>query len=117
MIRQSCSGAGMCATPRCWARRCARWPEIAVEALCRSVADGAAIACHPHALIAVVIRSHNYFLQWVEGLTAVLIIPVVGYLQGQKEINVLAAACKALATAASGKAAAKRAGKALEKVP
>jgi hypothetical protein len=37
-------------------------------------------------------------------------------LQGQKEMNVFAAACKALATVSTGKAAAKRAGKALEKV-
>ena len=41
---------------------------------------------------------------------------MVTCLQGQKDINVFAAACKALATASAGKAAAKRAGKALEKV-
>lgn len=37
-------------------------------------------------------------------------------LQGQKEVNALADACKGLGSAASGKAAAKRAGKALQKV-
>lgn len=41
---------------------------------------------------------------------------IVSFLQGQKDINVFAAACKALATVSAGKAAAKRAGKALEKV-
>lgn len=124
--RQSCCGTGTCTTPRCWARLSGRLRWSAASALHRwtlgspngpSSHHKTLILLHAPAVQRTLITPDTFGLgSAIWKCRSKVKRSRSCNLQGQTEMTALADACKALAQAATGKAAAKRAGRALEKV-